>query len=229
MNIKKYLKKIAQEDLQNIETERDREFLASLKSSSAEEPKKKMRNYQWLWSVPAGVALCTAAVVLPVVLVPAPAADDVKYEEANFIRVDSDVNELLGATKDIKINFAAEQKVNVSKTYDSVSGDDLFYSFVIESGGESYYKAETTIIVNNKYEFTDFIVDETFTTVTYSDYSVICDQYIIHDNDLGFNRVLCKGKIENSKYDIYVMNYEEYSFENGSFLTVIADLFDFSI
>ncbi len=229
MNIKKYLKKIAQEDLQNVETERDREFLASLKSSSAEEPKKKTRNYQWLWSIPAGVTLCTAAVVLPVVLVPAPDAGDVRYEEANFIRVDSDVNELLGATKDIKINFAAEQKVNVSRIYDSVSGDDLFYTVVVDVSGELFYNLQTRIVVNEKYKPDDFDIEESFETVTYPDYSITYKQEVLSDSEIWINRVYCKAQIENSKYDIYVMNYEEYSFENGSFLTVIADLFDFSI
>ncbi len=212
-----------------METERDREFLASLKSSSVEEPKKKTRNYQWLWSVPAGVALCTAAVVLPVVLVPASDAGDVRYEEANFIRVDSDINELFSAITDIKINFAPENKVNVAKIFDSISGDDLYFAVAIDVSGDLFYNLETIIVVNKKYEFTELSLGETFETATYADYSVIYDQETIHDNDLGFNRVLCKGKIENSKYDIYVMNYEEYSFENGSFLTVIADLFDFSI
>ena len=229
MNIKKYLKKIAQEDLQNVETERDREFLASLKSSSAEEPKKKPRNYQWLWSIPAGVALCTAAVVLPVVLVPAPVADDVRYEEINFVQVNSDLNELFEDTTKIKINFLQTQSISISKTYDSVSGDDLYYTVAISNSEDLFYNLQTRIVINEKYKPDDFIIEESFETVTYPDYSIIYKQDVLSDSDLGVNHVYCKAQIENSKYDIYVMNYEEYSFENGSFLTVIADLFDFSI
>lgn len=226
MRIKKYLKQQAQQNLRDLETEGDREFLAHMKESVGEAPKSK-RNLQWLWAIPS-VAACAVAVVLIVEFVPfsGDPIDDVKYDEDNFVEVDSDFTELSGALKNLTLHIA--EVSDVRKTYDSVSGHDIFYTINIEEISDIvFYKMEARIIVNSKYEFDDFEIGKKFVTEIYSNYSVTYMQEI-KSSETGLNLVQCSAKIESENYEIYVTNYEEYSLENGSFLTVINEIFDFS-
>ena len=224
MNVKKYLKKESQKDLLALETEGDRAFLAQLKESVTEPPKPK-RNKRWLWAIPS-VAACAVAVVLIVEFVPFPSA--VRYEKANFMQTDSSMTELSEVLTDITVCTNPEQTVKIQKTYDSVSGDDLFYTLIInEESDRVLFYTEARIVVNKNYEFDEFNITDEFVTETYSNYSVSYKPIITEDSNTGLNLVQCNGKIESKNYDIYIMSYEEYSIENGTFLTVIDSLFDF--
>ena len=101
MNVKKYLKKQAQQDLKDLETDSDREFLVRLKESVAEKPKPK-RNKNWLWAIPSSVAVCAA--ILVGTLVPLSGGGDIKYDDKDLVRVDSDLTELSGALKKLKVH-----------------------------------------------------------------------------------------------------------------------------
>lgn len=226
MNVKKYLKKQAEQDLKALETDSDREFLARLKESVAKNPKLG-RNKNWLWAIPSSVAVCAA--ILVGTLVPLSGGGNSRYQTANFISVDSDLTAFFEATDNLTVRFADNQVIGIQKTYDSVSGDDIYYTFSInEVLGNAYYRMETIIVVNDKYEYDDFLITKYFVTKTNLNYSVIYYQTVTADSDTGLNLVKCNAKIENSKYDIFVTHYEEYSSDNGMFLTVIDNLFDFS-
>ncbi|MBD5636452.1 MAG: hypothetical protein HDP28_01340 [Clostridia bacterium] len=226
MNVKKYLKKQAKEDLKALETDSDREFLARLKESVAENPKPK-RNKNWLWAIPSSVAVCAA--ILVGTLVPLSGGSDIKYDDLNFVQAKSDLTEFVGASKGLTVQFTEGQTVEVKRTYDSVSGDDIYYTLSInETSVNAYYTLEARVIVNKKYEFKNFVIDEDYDTKIYAHYSIIYKQDVTVDTDTGVNLVTCNAKIDKLKYDIYVTNYEELSIENGSFLTVIANLFDFN-
>lgn len=239
MRVKKFLKKESQKNLKDFETEGDREFLNRMRKSVVEPPKKK-RNKNWLWAIPSAIAACAVAVVLIVEFVPfsdggdlddgSDANDpndvtDVKYDELNFDRVDSNPTELFAALDNLTINIAEERIVSVLRTYDSLSGDNLFYTMSID---DFPYIMDIKIVVNNKYEFNDFVIDENFITKIYSDYSVAYIQKITYDTDFETNLVQCTAKLDSEKYDIYITNYKEYSDEEGTFLEYIDNLFDFS-
>lgn len=226
MNIKRYLKQQAKEDLKNSETEEDRAFLQRLKDSVPEQPPKK-QSRRWLWAVPS-VAACAVAVVLTVVLVPFPGKNGgtSEYEEANFVQVDSDFSSLSSALNKLTVCLTPDQSVEVDRTYDSVSGDDLFYTLTVDvSSASALYSLTARIVVNEKYEFDFFNVTEDFITETYASYSVAYFQTV--EPGTGLNLVKCSAKISGADYDIYVIKYEEYSLDNGTFLTVIGNLFRF--
>ncbi|MDE6412085.1 MAG: hypothetical protein K2L02_06115 [Clostridia bacterium] len=232
MNVKKFLKKKAQADLESLRTDRDQETLQRLKDSVAEAPKTK-RNKKWLWAIPSAALACAVAAILIVELVPSPNNDlgdagqdgDVRYDEMNFTPETSDITELSNALTNLTLNFKEDQEVETIKYFDSVSGDEIYYYLRIDEDSMLSYSMQVVIVVNDKYDYKDFELEGSISTETYSDYTIQYKQKIVDDD--GINLIQCKAKIESAKYEIYVLNYEEYSFENGTFLTVINNLLSF--
>lgn len=228
MNVKKYLKKKAKEDLEALRTEKDREILQRLESLVVEEAPKKKRNMKWLWAIPSGALACAVATVLIVELVPSPNNDlgTARYEESNFQQEASDIAKLSDALTDLTLNFTEDQEVETIKFFDSVSGDEIYYILTIdENSMRAIYSMRFMIVVNDKYDYDKFKIEEDFSTRQYADYTIHYRQQIINDSEV--NLIQCRAKIENAKYEMYVLNYEEYSLEDGMFLTVIDDILEF--
>lgn len=232
MNVKKYLKKQAEQDLQSLETEGDRAFLGQLENIAEENARAraKKRNLQGLWAIPSVAVAGGLAAVLLVEFLPVAnnGLDDIKYVESNFVSVDSDINEFNGASNNLKINLTDERKAVVLRTYDQVSGDDLYYTLRIEEVTESVFvNLDLRVVVNEHYDYENFQIDETFVTETVEDFSVNYSQVVSVDPDFGLNLVKCTGKIEKPNFEIYILNYEEYALDDGSFLNYIDDLLEF--
>ena len=230
MNVKKFLKKESTEDLRSLETESDRALLAQLKGSVAE-PSKPKRRKRWLWAIPSSVAACAVAAVLIVhfTLFPGINPGEIKYESQNFVQTDSNLTELSDILTNVAVKITDDQTVRVQRTYDSVSSDNLFFTLVVnESSERALYNITANIIVNKNYKFDEFAITDDYVTSSYSTYSIRYKQIVTPNSDTGLNLVRCNGKIESEHYEIYIMNYEEYSLENGTFLTVIDNLFTFA-
>ena len=229
MNVKKFLKKESKADLRSLETEEDREFLKQLQDSVSEKPPKK-RSRHWLWAVPSAAAACVVAVVLIVEYVPFSngGSNDIKYQAKDFVLTDSDMTELSGVLDHLTIQTNETQRIGVQRTYDSVSGDNLFFTlFVDESSSNALYNSEFVIVVNDKFDFEELQITDSFVTETYPTYTVNYSQEVIPDSETGLNLVRCSAKIESAHYEIYVIKYEEYSLADGMFLTVLNNLFTF--
>ena len=241
MNVKKYLKKKAKEDLKSLQTEHDQEVLERLKNSVNEEKPKTRRNLKWLWAIPSGAVACAVAAILLVELVPRPGNDiggvipplgsdsgDVRYDEANFEQEDSDFFKLSNSLTNLTLHFTENQEIKIVRFFDSLSGDELYYTLTItENSAEAMYSMELMIVVNENYDYNSFEFEGELLTESYSDYSITYQQKITPDPTFGLNLVNSSAKIENAKYKIYVLMYEEYSFENGMFLTVIDNTLEF--
>ena len=231
----------AQADLQSVQTESDQEVLQRLKNSVVEEPPQKRRNLQWLWAIPSGVVACAVTAVLLVELLPRPGSDigglvpppnsdsgNVKYEEMNFEQADSDIYELSNALTNLTLHFTENQTVDVVKTSDSLSGDALYYVLSIdESSMEAVYSMRFLIVVNDNYDYDKFKLEGEAITQIYPDYAITYTQRITPDPDFGLNLIESSAKIESAKYKMYVLQYQEYSLENGMLLTVINNMLDF--
>lgn len=127
------------------------------------------------------------------------------------------------------MHVTQEQLVGNTKTYDSVSGDDMFFTLNIVENTESvFYILETRIVVNENYVLKDFEFTEETVTETYSDFTVEYSRTVERDSYMEVNLVYCKARIVHGKYKIYITAYKEYSSENGTFLEVLDRLFDFS-
>jgi hypothetical protein len=232
MNVKKYLKQQAQKDLQALRTDRDEEFLQRLKDSIEERAKerapKTKHNKKWLWAIPSGALACAVAAILIVELVPFPnnGLGDPKYEEANFVQADSNIVELSNALTNLTLNFTEDQTVDIAKISDSVSGDELYYALTIdENSSTAFYSMRVMIVVNNKYHYDKFKIEDDFVKETYSDFSIIYRQQVT--NDSGVNLIQSRAQIDNANYDVYVLEYTEYSLGDGMFLTIINNMLDF--
>ena len=237
MNVKKFLKKKAQADLQSVQSENDQAVLQRLKNAVTGENPKTKRNRKWLWAIPSGALACAVAAILIVELVPHPGNDiggsdpnsgGVKYEERNLEQTLSDISELTNALTDLTLHFTEYQSVGVVKFYDSVSGDDLYFVLTIdESSMEAMYSMRFLIVVNDNYEYDKFNMEGEAITETYPDYSITYTQRITPDPDFGLNLIESNAQIENAKYEMYVVKYQEYSLENGTLLTVINNMLEF--
>ena len=232
MNVKKYLKQQAQKDLQALRTDRDEEFLQRLKDSIEESAKerapKTKHNKKWLWAIPSGALACAVAAILIVELVPFPnnGLGDTKYEEANFVHSDSDIIELSNALTNLTLNFTEDQTVDIAKITDSVSGDELYYALTIDDNSSTaFYSMQIMIVVNKNYHYKSFKIEDDFVKETYSDFSIIYRQQVT--NDSGVNLIQSRAQIDNANYDVYVLEYTEYSLGDGMFLTIINNMLDF--
>ena len=232
MNVKKYLKKQAEQDLQSLETEGDREFLGQLENIAEENARAraKKRNLQGLWAIPSVAVAGGLAAVLLVEFLPVAnnGLDGIKYIESNFVSVDSDINEFNDALDKLTVNLMGDKTTTVLKTYDQLSGDDLYYTLKIEETTETVFVClDMLVVVNEHYDYENFQIDETFVTETVEDFSVNYSQVVSVDPDFGLNLVKCTGKIEKPNFEIYILNYEEYALDDGSFLNYIDDLLEF--
>ena len=210
-----------------MESEGDREFISQLMETVGERhaPKPK-RNKKWLWAIPSATAVCAAVLVGTLV----PWTGKIKYEDKNFVNEVTTIETLADALNGLDIHISENQEVFVKKTYDTVSGHDLYYTMLVSEFTETVdYAIETRIIVNEKYEFEDFVLDDSFATQDCGHYSVYYKQEFTEDyTDTGLNSVRGKAKIDGLKYEIYVTVYDEFTHGSGMFLNVIAGLFDFN-
>lgn len=226
MNVKRYLRKQAQEDLKALETEGDREFISQLMETVGERhaPKPK-RNKNWLWAIPSATAVCAAVLVGTLV----PWTGEIKFENKYFVDEVTTIETLADALNGLDIHISEDQDVFVKKTHDTVSGQDLYYTMLVSEFTETVdYAIETRIIVNEKYEFEDFVLDDSFATQDRGHYSVYYKQEVTEDPQTGIKSVRGKAKIDGLKYEIYVTSYKESTLGSGMFLNVIAGLFDYN-
>lgn len=209
-----------------MESEGDREFISQLMETVGERhaPKPK-RNKNWLWAIPSATAVCAAVLVGTLV----PWTGKIKYEDKNFVNEVTTIETLADALNGLDIHISENQEVFVKKTYDTVSGHDLYYTMLVSEFTETVdYAIETRIIVNEKYEFEDFVLDDSFATQDCGHYSVYYKQEFTEDPQTGIKSVRGKAKIDGLKYEIYVTSYKESTLGSGMFLNVIAGLFDYN-
>ncbi len=76
-----------------------------------------------------------------------------------------------------------------------------------------------TIDINDKSDRINYVKE------TYSDFSIIYRQQVT--NDSGVNLIQSRAQIDNANYDVYVLEYTEYSLGDGMFLTIINNMLDF--
>lgn len=210
-----------------MESEGDREFISQLMETVGERHAlKPKRNKNWLWAIPSATVVCAAVLVGTLV----PWTGEIKFEDKYFVDEVTTIETLADALDGLDIHISENQDVTVKKTHDTVSGQDLYYTMLVsESTETAYYAIETRIIINEKYEFEDFILNDSFATQDCGHYSVYYKQEFTEDyTNTGLNLVQGTAKIDGLKYDIYVTVYDEFTLGSGMFLDVIAGLFDFN-
>lgn len=243
MKIKKFLKKVAEEDRESIIDEKDIEFLSSIgvdynkkKAATQNEPTASYYltasafNYRTvlICLVCFIVAAITVSIILYNYFNPALVEPSIHYFEDNFEEVDSDLDKL---NADLELfSLAVDEKdydLKIKKTYDTLSGDNLYYTLLFNQllGKLKWFKLE--IVVNSLYEHEQLIYDEHIETKI-AEYTVKYTETYRPMSDTPFNTVICQGEIQIGEQWIYVETYEEMTLGQSTFIETLQSIINFN-
>ena len=240
MKIKKFLEKAAEEDRESLITDKDIEFLASIgvdynkkREAAKREPDSsyyltaKSVNYKVLFTSIACFLVIAIAVIslsLYFSLKPAPVEPPTHYFEDNYVEVDSNLEEL---NNDLKLFILTintdENDVDIKRTFDSVSGDDLF--FTLEFAGFSK-RFRFDIVVNKFYTHNELVYTEELREEQFSGYTI---RYFEQSQPMSgpFINVSCKGEMQIGEQWIYIVRYEEVAMGHSTFIDTLQSLISF--
>lgn len=243
MKIKKFLKKVAEEDRESLINDKDVEFLASIgvdynkkKIATQNEPKASYYlaagapNYRVLLICLACfiVAAITVTIILYNYFKPALVEPPIQYFESNFEEVDSDLDEL---NADLELfSLVVKEKdydLKIKKTYDSLSGDDLYYSlnFDQQNGLKKSFNLE--IVVNKLYKHKQLIYDD-YSETKIAEYTVKYTETYRSMSDMPFSTVTCKGEMQIGEQCIYIVSYEEMALGQSTLIETLKFIISFN-
>ena len=241
MDIKKFLEKAAEEDREAQVTDRDIEFLASIgvdyekkreaaknaPDSSYYLTKNTFNQRAFLISMACFVvAVIAVAMILYFCLKP---KSPLQYFADNFVDVESDIQELNGDLQLFSIIADNDAYVvEINKTYDSVSGDNLFYSLSFISKRGVGLKLKLDIVVNSLFEHDEIPYLGELKEAQLSGYPVKYTEKSMAVSGTPFYSVSCKGEIQIGKQWIYITDYEETSLVQNPFLTTMQTIISFN-
>ena len=145
MKPEKYLKKAAKAEQEKI-LENGGELLASLQAQIPQ--KKKRRVAVWLSVAATSLALIIAAVCVGVF---AFREDEIIYYEENVAFEETDLAELETSCREFSVDPTSIKISSISKAYDSVSGDTLYFELELRKSMNVYM--EMIIVCNPNYHY----------------------------------------------------------------------------
>lgn len=242
MKIKKFLKKVAEEDRESIINDRDIEFLASI---GVDYNKKKTEannelpashyltasafNYKaFLISIACFLVIAlTVTLILYFSLKPASFEPPIHYFEDNFVKVDSSLEELNADLESFKLVVNDnDYEVKVKKTYDSLSGDSLFYSLNFShQNGMKLFALE--IVVNSLYEHEQVIYKDPIESKI-EKYTVKYSESVEPMLGTPFSKTICKGEMQIGDQWIYIEKYEEMALGQSTFIETLQSIINFN-
>lgn len=237
MSFKKRFDKLIEEDKKSRITEKDRAFLASLESMIVEAPqgevKVKTFNYRAvLISVACAlVAALTVLLILYYTFKPNTIDPTIEYFEDNFVTVASDESELNGDL--ILFTFEADSSryiVEINRTFDSLSGDTLYYTLFITNATPDFtLSAIFKIVVNKNYTHDGQDYRREIIETKISGYEIKYTQDITSENVFGMtvNTVECTGEMQIGVQWVYITQYQETSLTEGTFLETLQSMIHF--
>lgn len=243
MKINKFLKKVAEEDRESIINEKDIEFLSSIgvdynkkKVAAQNEPKASYYltasafNYRVLLICLACfvVAAITVTIILYNHFNPDLVEPPIHYFEDNFVKVDSNLDELNADLElfELVVN-ENDYDLKIEKTYDSLSGDNLYYSLKFNQNNEHTKSLKLDIVVNSLYEYEQPVYQESV-NAQISEYTIIYVEDVKAMPDTPFSTVTCKGKMQIGKQCIYIVTYEEMAWGQSTFIETLQSIISFN-
>lgn len=243
MKIKKFLKKVAEEDRESLINDKDVEFLSSI---GVDYNKKQVAaqielpasyyltasafNYKALLICIACffVAALTVSLILYFSLKPAPFEPPIHYFEDNFKEVNSNLEEL---NADLKLFSLVvnenDYDMTVKKTYDSLRGDSLFYSlnFSHQNGMKSF---ALKIVVNSLYEHEQYEYSKEPDEIQISGYYVKYVEAFEPIPDTPFSTVTCKGEMQIGEQWIFIEKFDEMALGQSTFIETLQSIISFN-
>lgn len=149
MDIKKYLQQKAEEDVSSVLSEEEKEYCKSIALES-EFQKGRRRLDRRFW-VPFSCALCVLlAAVIAIAIIFAPRKSPIRYFDDKIVSQASNLEELNDNTKFFSVVQVENTSFEFSLSYDSDSGDKLYYEANIKGFFEN---SNLVIVVNKNYEY----------------------------------------------------------------------------
>lgn len=251
MKIKKFLETVAEEDRESLINDKDIEFLASIgvdynkkREAAKKEPDSsyyrtaKAVNYKALLT---GIA-CFLVVAITVItlslyfsLRPAPAEPSIpsiptippiQYFDDNFVDEISDLQHLNEDLElfALKVNFD-EYDVDIKRTYDSLSGDNLYYTLDFVAKRDSSKRFKLDVVVNKFYTHEELAYTDELKEVQFFDYTL---KYYENSQKIGpLITVNCKGEIQLGEQCVYVISYNERTMGQSTFIATLESLIQF--
>ena len=240
MKIDKFLEKVAEEDRESMINDRDIEFLASIgvdynkkKIAAAQEPEASYyltaRSFN-----PKALIICIASFLVAVIAVSIilyiylkPAR--VKYFQDNFVEVESDLQELNSGLKLFSMTIdETEYELGVKRTYDSLSGDDLYFTLEFSAKQKLSQKFRLEIVVNKLYEYEELIFDMEPVEEQITEYTIKYTEKSKPMSGSPFIEVECRGKMKIGEQYIYITKYEEVALGQSTFIESLQALIRFN-
>lgn len=236
MKIKKFLEKVAEEDRESQINEDDIEFLASIgvDYNKKREADKRQPDSSYYLQASAfnqktflicvtGFIVALFAVFLILFYTLRPAFEPpIEYFEDNFMEVDSNITELNGDLKLFTLVVDDEYDVITKKTYDSLSGDHLYYTLEFTSNLNLSKNFKLDIVVNSNYNYEELNYPEELKKAQISGYTL---KYTEDSVALPpFVTVYCQGEMQIGEQWIYITKYEEMIIGQGTFIDTLQSI-----
>ena len=244
MKIKKFLEKVAEEDRESLINDGDIEFLASIgvdynkkKAAAAKEldasyyltakafsPKALMIGIASFL-----VAVIAVSIILYYYLKPVPVTPPLQYFEDNFVEVDSNLQELNSDLKLFSMTVDdAVYELDIKKTYDSLSGDDLYFTLEFSAKQGLSKKFRLEVVVNSLYEHDDTAFDKEPIEKRISEYTI---KYAETSNPMvgsPFITVKSRGEMQIGEQYVYITKYDEIALGQSSFIETLQSIISFN-
>lgn len=221
MNTEKYLKKKAEEDLNNQRTERMETFGAELSEQSIPVKTVSRKRKIAAFSGAATFAAACCAAILCVTVINRQSGN-ITYNEADFITEDISLQEVNDCLELFTIE-SKEYKEDCTLVKDSVSGDGVFYSVLLSVNNEyKYMHLELIYVINENYTYSGLDIYELETAV-FDEYTISYSK-IKEETDGEYTEYDYVGTVTNGDETIYIAAYEQFSVGGDAFFDVIQSV-----
>ncbi len=223
MNVKKLLKKTAQHDREQLETESDKLFLANLEAEISKNPIPTQRAYSkkiWMIGVPSLVVVII--LIVSIVVFSPNRHTPIEYLEGNFEYIDSSFEELNNDVSQFEIFIDEEiYSFKIRKVVDKISSDTLYYFLKLERADDLIHM-EFVVVTNPLFQFNAFPNTTDFYDYTEAAYSVKYQTNKTVDEEFGLEMIHGLAELRKGDEIIYICAYSELIFEGeGSFLETV--------
>ena len=194
MKPEKYLKKAAKAEQEKI-LENGGDLLSSLEAQIPQ--KKKRRAAVWL-----SVAATSLSLIITAVCVGVFAFREEKdiYYDGNVIFAESDLPELKNACREFTVDPTSIEITSISKAYDSVSGDTLYFELELRESMNVYM--EMIIVCNPNYHYI-FQMEPLLLSREIDGYTLSYDFQTKQSGELF--RLNGYGKIAGTRETVYIL------------------------
>lgn len=171
-------------------------------------PKQKNRRIMgWLLGA-ASVVASSILIVCIVIFYPAQQPQTI-YWDANLESRESTISEMNSELHDFFIEIDESSfSVQMTRTYDSVSNDALFYKVLLKSYN-SIVTMELIAVCNSKFEYKAFEFLQTPTSKSLPFYNVLYEFETRPDPQFDLEWLSCTAEVDGKQDIVYVKQYEE--------------------